>query len=350
MTSTSPRLARQPAAARPVVTVGGAADLVATVPHLFGFHPAASLVVLGLRPPRSRVGGGMRVDLVGPPGGQLSDRGLAEHVSRVLRGTFTESLVVVYGDEPGRSPGGPLLLPHRRLVLEVDRAMSGRGAPVRESVLVAAGRWWSYDCSLSSCCPAEGTPVGGQEAPSSLATQLAVELGAPLPSRDAVVASLAATVPLLFPAEIDAALDRCDRLPVEDLLACVRRRQQSVLDRGPGAEATRAEAAELIALVQHVLVRDEVITEIAPADLDAAVLLWSQLLRWAPPGTVSQTGAVLAGLAHAAGEGVLALTAVERALAADPGHRLALLQLQCLQNGIGPAELAPPRRERRDRH
>jgi len=59
---------------------------------------------------------------------------------------------------------------------------------------------------------------------------------------------------------------------------------------------------------------------------------------------------VLAGLAHAAGEGVLALTAVERALAADPGHRLAQLQLQCLQNGIGPAEPAAPRRERHDRH
>ena len=37
-------------------------------------------------------------------------------------------------------------LPHRAVVHELVVALARDGVPVREALLVRAGRWWSYDC------------------------------------------------------------------------------------------------------------------------------------------------------------------------------------------------------------
>jgi hypothetical protein len=50
-----------------VVRAGSPAALLAVIPPLPGFMPAASIVVIGLTPPRDRVRVTLRYDLPGPP-------------------------------------------------------------------------------------------------------------------------------------------------------------------------------------------------------------------------------------------------------------------------------------------
>ena len=47
--------------------MGSPGDLLAVVPHLLGFVPRASLVVMGTAPPRDRITDTLRYDLPDPP-------------------------------------------------------------------------------------------------------------------------------------------------------------------------------------------------------------------------------------------------------------------------------------------
>src|SRR5215831_20602823 len=57
----------QPDVDLPRVRVSGPADMLAVVPHLLGFHPRLSFVVIGAGGARQRVDIGFRYDLPDPP-------------------------------------------------------------------------------------------------------------------------------------------------------------------------------------------------------------------------------------------------------------------------------------------
>jgi len=82
------------------VRVSGPADILAVVPHLLGFHPKLSFVVIGAGGPRRRVEIGFRYDLPDPPGAE-SAADIAAHAVAVLaqRGANT---VIGIGYGPGR--------------------------------------------------------------------------------------------------------------------------------------------------------------------------------------------------------------------------------------------------------
>ena len=71
--------------ARPAssLRVSSPAALLAVIPHLIGFWPAASVVVIGLAPPRDRIRVTLRYDLPDPPDADLS-ADIAEHAAGVL--------------------------------------------------------------------------------------------------------------------------------------------------------------------------------------------------------------------------------------------------------------------------
>jgi hypothetical protein len=58
-------------------------DVLAAVPHLLGFHPARSLVVIGAGGPRGRIRLGFRYDLPDPPAAGAARR-IADHAVAVL--------------------------------------------------------------------------------------------------------------------------------------------------------------------------------------------------------------------------------------------------------------------------
>src|SRR5215470_7621696 len=66
------------------VRVGSADGILAVAPHLLGFHPANSLVVLGIGGPHARIRLAFRYDLPDPPQDALS-ADIASHATTVLR-------------------------------------------------------------------------------------------------------------------------------------------------------------------------------------------------------------------------------------------------------------------------
>ncbi len=55
-----------------VLRVSSPTALLAVIPHLIGFWPAASVVIIGLAPPRDRIRVTLRYDLPDPPDADLA--------------------------------------------------------------------------------------------------------------------------------------------------------------------------------------------------------------------------------------------------------------------------------------
>jgi hypothetical protein len=69
------------------------------------------------------------------------------------------------------------------------------------------------------------------------------------------------------------------------------------------------------------------------------IALWSDLTRRARPDLVPAPAGLLAFAAWRAGEGTLATLALNRALEANPGYRMAQLLYQMVQAGLPPSAL-----------
>ena len=241
-----PTLSPSPSPAEPVVRLRTPPEIVRAVPQLLGFHPAASIVVLGLAGARLRLRMTMRVDLPA----QESAEELAEYIAvRLAAERLTAATVIVFTKPAGPPPseasrppeevpdastetdtlesgprggagaprkgspnrngrprrGGPVrkipprprpsrvraALPGAVAAFAVDDALRRAGIDVREVLRAEDGRWWSYVCELT-CCPPEGLPLGGE--PTTLLEVMRVAAGRPIfPDRAALVASVART-------------------------------------------------------------------------------------------------------------------------------------------------------------
>jgi len=118
---------------QPRVRVSSPADVLAVVPHLLGFHPARSLVVMGVGRPRARVQLAFRYDLPDPPD-TVHAADIAEHAAGVLRQRRLSTVIGV-----GYGPGA--------LVTPVADALAGAvrqaGLRLHELMRVEDGRYWS---------------------------------------------------------------------------------------------------------------------------------------------------------------------------------------------------------------
>ena len=160
------------------VSVGSPAAVLAVVPHLLGFVPSKSLIVIGAGPPRGRIHMTLRFDLPDPPD-PAAARDIAQHAVAVLT-SQRQAMAVVIGYGPGH-----LVTPIADLIR--DEARQAR-LDLRDVLRVQDGRYWSYLCREPSCCPPEGVPVNPRH-PAATALDAA---GVPvLPDRAALAASIA---------------------------------------------------------------------------------------------------------------------------------------------------------------
>lgn len=303
------------------------ADVLALLPYLIGFHPADSLCVVGLK--EQAVTCAFRCDLPGLDDLETFASALAETITAKPVGV---ALLVGYGRGHAVTP----------VVAAARAAMATAGIPVVDALRAQDGRYWSYLCVDLACCPPEGTPydVG---ASAVAATAVASGLTA-LPGRDDLVAGLRPDAESARTAMRDATdrvageLDPRLRRPggAQGFISDVRRIVHDALERYEnGGRIDDAEAARLSVLLGSIRLRDEAWVAIRPDRLAPQLLLWRDMTRRATVN-VAACASLLAFTAWQDGNGALANIAVDRAMEADPGYRMAALMARVLAAALPP--------------
>ncbi len=315
----------------PVARLSSPGEIVAALPHLCGFPPQESLVLLGLRGPRRRLGLTLRIDL---PASWEDETALAASlVPRLGVDGATAACVVVLTEHGHRDD----------LVDALQHELERAGVDLTEALHVAAGRWSSYLCSRS-CCPADGTPVPPVAGPAlSLVAAEGVLAGrAVLGSRAELVASLAAPEHPQAGARAvrragAALVRRLHEVGIATLRTELVDRAAALLDEAAEGTLVRPAAAGRLAVaLTDLQVRDRVASW-ALARPDALLALLTQVARIVPPPDDVAVCTVLAWVHYAQGDGAPANVALDRALSSDPGYSLALLLREALDAAVPPS-------------
>jgi hypothetical protein len=327
------------------VTAGTPDALLALVPHLLGFYPSSSLVVLGLGGQRHRVQVTFRYDLPDPPDTE-QDADIAEHAASVLhRQRLQMAALIGYGP-------AELVMPV--LAATMDSLLSA-GVDLMEVLRADGGRYWSVLCADPACCPEEGRSFDPGSHPLAAAMSQA---GLPaLPDR----AALART--LLPPAGSTQAIRQSTRLaeqrlcdlgsrswaegcrdPQELTVKTGRAAVQRAIKRYRAGDpfASGDELAWLAVLLADLRVRDDAWARMNPRYREAHTRLWTDVLRAAATEYVPAPAALLAFTEWQSGNGALASVAVDRALAARPGYSMAPLPGEALEAALPPSAAKLP--------
>ena len=339
----SPRLPAQPAATEPRIRVGSVAGFLAIVPHLLGFHPARSMVVVGVDARRGRVMLAFRYDLPDPP-----DAAGSQEITRHAVGVLAKrriKMAIVAGYGPGQ-----LVTP---VAEALQAGLSGRGIALRDLLRVEDGRYWSYVCRDPGCCPPDGVPFDGPAHPA--ATALAGAGMTARPDRACLATSLAPLTGAAAESMAEAterALRRAGsinaapggrRLPspvVEAGRTAVRDAIGAYRDGGQITDHDRL--AWLAVSVADLRVRDDAWARMDPRHRAPHRRLWTDVVRHAREPYVPAPASLLAFTAWQSGDGALANSAIERALAADPGYSMARLIGQAVDAGLPPSAARLP--------
>lgn len=313
-----------------VVKVSSAADILGVLPHRLGFHPTESLVVVSLHGPRLRDELVMRFDLPRP----RDDAALCEQVvARLRRHGAAGTVLVCYTEAPVPAHG----LARAPLYRALRRDLRGRGIEVVDALLVRAGRWWSYQCTKASCCPAEGTPLPTRPTAAALAYAAeAVARGVVLlPNRAALRRSVeAGPVDHAARWEVEQGLtDLVMRFGPGALDRLVVATVETALARWADGDVTLAagEALTIALGIRGKHVRDRVMTLVLDHDPTDLAPLFTAVARHTPDEQAAAVCSALAWFAYAGGQGALALVAAERALRVEPGYEMAELIVAGLQ-------------------
>jgi len=340
------RRASQPAGVPAKVQLRAATPdaVLAVIPHMLGFYPSRSLVVLGLGQ-QSRVMVTFRYDLPEPFGYELGTD-IAEHAGYVLsREQIAAALLVGYGPED-------LALP----VLAITAArLSNHGIELQEVLHADGGRYRSLLCKDVTCCPPEGRSYDPGSHPAAAAMSAAGLTAHP--DREALARTIQRSAGTL-----DAIAEATKQARLR--LARVVERGDAEGDRDPRLRATRIGRKEVQRAIRHyrsggsidsverlawlavlladIRVRDDAWARMDPGHREDHCRLWTDVLRGAALDFVPAPASLLAFTAWQAGNGAVAVMAVERALAADPDYSMAHLLDGAIQAALPPSAARMP--------
>jgi len=312
------------------IRIHGPDDLLQVIPYLLGFHPADSLVVIGLV--RARVVVSMRVDLDAD-----SPAGLAGRlVAALYRAAATEAYAVIYSES---WPDGALR-PYADLVVMLGIEAHDAGVELVDGLFVSQGRRWSYRCSDESCCPAAGTPI--DDTPGVFATAATVAGMVALPSRADLVALLD---PVPDRDRLDQAIAEYENAAVQAALDGRALNHARSVKRAIFAAARRADTGAPALLDAQVArfgaglcdteVRDAVWLAIDDGRLDGFEL-WRDLARRLPPPYDAPPLFLAGWTAWRSGNNTIAAVAAQRAIESDPDYNAADLLAAATSQGVDP--------------
>ncbi len=323
------------------VKVGTADGVLAVVPHLLGFHPRKSLVMLGIGGPHARIRLAFRYDLPDAADVSMSEDIAAHAVNVLSRENLTMVILVGYGTGEAVTPVMDIVQP----------ALRAGEIAIQDALRVDGGRYWSYRCHDPLCCPPEGVPYDPSEHPAAAALEaagLAVHA-----DREELARTLAPSSESAEPvtAALARARGRANRLiehamivgPEGDLFQPVadagrKSVRQAVTSYRRGEQLSSLdELAWLGFVLTDMRVRDDAWARMDPQYSEAHQLLWTTLVRQLPTEFVPAPASLLAFVSWQAGDGALATIAIERALDADPDYTMALLIADALHAGLPPS-------------
>ena len=327
--------------------------LIASIPHLIGFPPQDSVVLVGIAPDDSSHRASVRLtQRFDRPDGDLPAAGVAQMARQaagpMITAGCTEVIITVVGDQ---RPDPDRELPDGQLVDALITALDDGDVSIRDALYTDGESRWSYGCDNPSCCPPEGRPIP-DEVRGLVAAEFAVAGVAMVPSRDALAAELA-------PADADAR----DEMAGEVLSAQAERARaldhandgRPALD-GSGLEAWRdtaittvsrlsgrdplpsADLARVAVGLGDIRVRDTALWDLAQpgGDRDAVIAGLASIVRQAPDGHVAPAATVLAICHWTSGDGARANVALEHAFDDDLDYSLAGLVSTSLHTGLPP--------------
>jgi hypothetical protein len=317
----------------PHITLIQPGELLASVPHLLGFHPADSLIVVGLRGSReTTISVVLRSDLP-PPSGV---RALAEYLLVPLtQHKSTSAVMIVVGGVPDAPDGD---LPHQELLARCESVLVDGGFPVVHQLWTpdtAGGRRWH--------CYDEFNCTGIMPDPTS--TELAVAASkaglVTYDRREDIVATLKPEPDEILGRRSTSLDQLADEPESDDSTRAKLNVVQSAIDAAGPTEPTLSDNDVIRlsrALADH-RVRDTCLDFDELPDVAAAERLWTALARATPAPERAEPACLLAFSAYARGDGVLAGIALTEAEAADPGHRLSSLLRSALALGLPPGKI-----------
>jgi len=312
------------------------AQLLAALPYLLGFVPEDSVVLLGHRPPGTRIGLTLRADL--PP--RSKRRQQAEALAPRMAATLhTGVTVIVIGGRPQK--GG---LPHRGFVDRLEDALAREGSPVLHSLwtpAIAAREPWG--CYRDPDC---GGVLPDPKASVAAAATVIEEGKVVLDTRDEVEAQLRPRSP-------EAVARRSEQLTLlreppwssANLMVAAADEMRAALERqrrGMGPP-TDEQAVRLACALSIKPVRDACLATAVPAHSQVArdaEALWLTLVQELPAPERAEAAALLAFAAYLRGDCTFAGMAVANALDADPNHVFAELLENLIFGMVPPDRIA----------
>lgn len=322
------------------------ADLVAAIPHLLGFHPEDSLVLIAHRglPGRAAsdgvVGFTTRVDIPAPE----HVPSLVAHLVTVIgkqRPSAVTAVVITEAEVGHREK-----LPAAALVDELCAEFAEVGVRVAHALWAPATRKdAAWRCYQDPACSGTVADPGCSVAAATCAVTGAVtyggrdELAATLDGDDRTV--LARRAALLARASDEVMAGTC--VSTAEGLAAVRTAVAACADGRD--ELDDEEVVRLVTALADHRVRDAMLLQEDRATDDAAQRLWLALTRATPEPERAEPACLLACSAYLRGEGALAAVALEKAAAADPGHTLTSLLRTAQQAAVPPWTLRDCLRE-----
>jgi hypothetical protein len=317
-----------------IIRISQPADLVGVLPHLLGFHPTDSLVIVVQRGRRMLVAA--RIDLPAEPGDATYQTTLDRLAANMAGRGATAAALVGYGTPDLVSTAVQLS----------TAALTAAGIEVLDALRVHDGRFYALLCTDPDCCPPEGTPF---DPTTTVAAASATYAGlTALPNRDSLAAQLAPTTGPARDAFADATALAVTT--VLDALQGATRSNEDLLDLAATAWAEAANCYRAGGVLDDAqAAMFTVLLDLPPVAGDTArrttgedwqIRMWTDLVRRAEPPFVAEAANMLALSAMQAGSGALATLAIARALQADPSNRLATSLATINASGPSPSEVS----------
>jgi hypothetical protein len=308
-----------------MTTVTSPTDLLAAVPFLIGYQPSDAIVLMTLVDESITMA--LRIDFPN----HLKSEQLESLVQKLQNEASDAILMVSYIPDEIEEADEVI----KSITLAIERA----GIPLRESIIVLAGRWRSLVCSDSNCCPIEGSPLPILQ-DSRIASE-EISNGKPMPFDD-----LGSMSKSLSPLEEDQVLlEMIGRiLPIDyesDPIPEQRSGAEAVVDflhdfAIDGICKDKRLIAKLLVRLRDLQVRDYALGTVSEEDSDLHYCAWRWLMRRAPIGYVAAPAVIFAAICYERGDGALANLALERAKLDQPDYPMARLLSQVFRSGQPP--------------